>query len=413
MPWKRVDVSEQRMQFVRRAVSGKEGMAALCREFGISRPTGYLWRRRYLATRSLNDVVERSRRPWCSPTRTAAWKEERVVAARQVEGWGARKLHVVLRDEQQLHVPARTIHRILARHELLRPDVHGPAPERFVRGTPNELWQMDSKGKYRLHDGGQCHALCIVDDHSRYAVGVYALPVLSMEHTYPCIVNTFRTYGLPQALLMDHGSLWWATSNGWGLTWLSVRLIEQGIRLLYGRVAHPQTQGKVERLHRTLGEALRHRGVPQKFAAWPAAVAEFQSTYNNRRPHEALAMRRPRELYQASAHGYQEQPRTWEYPAGSEVRRVNANGAISEAGRKWFVCEALAGRQVRVERFDGKLLVSYRHMYLREIDLARGTTQALVRARGGATVEPAPVALRAPSAGSTDPNIEEKANPKV
>ena len=412
MPWKRMVVDDQRMQFVIRATSGSERISALCREFGISRPTGYLWRRRYLETRNLSDLAERSRRPLHSPSRTTAWKEQRVVAARRAEGWGAKKLHVVLRDEEQLVLPVRTIHRILARHELVRREVHTAAPQRFTRSTPNELWQIDTKGKYRLADG-QCHALCMVDDHSRYAVGVYALPVLTMEQAHPCIVNTFRSYGLPEAMLMDHGSLWWATSNGWGLTWLSVRLIEQGIRLLYGRVSHPQTQGKVERLHRTLGEALRHRGVPQQFAAWPAAVAEFQSTYNNRRPHEAIDMQRPRERYQASPRRYQEQPGAWEYPEGSDVRRVNANGAIAEAGRKWFVCEALAGQAVRVERFDGKLLVSYRHMYIREIDLGRGTTQALVVARSPASVAPASVALRATCASATDQKVVKRRTLKV
>ncbi len=400
MPWKKVAVDDQRMQFVIRATSGTERITTLCREFGISRPTGYLWRRRYLEARSLGALAERSRRPLRSPSRTAAWKEQRVVAARRAEGWGAKKLHVVLRDEEQLVLPVRTIHRILARHELVQCEVHTAAPQRFVRNRPNELWQIDSKGKYRLADG-QCHALCMVDDHSRYAVGVYALPTLTMEQAHPCIVTSFRNYGLPEAMLMDHGSLWWAASNGWGLTWLSVRLIEQGIRLLYGRISHPQTQGKVERLHRTLGEALRHRGVPQKFAAWPAAVAEFQNTYNNRRPHEAIGMQRPRERYQASSRCYREQPPDWEYPIGSEMRRVNGNGAIAEAGRNWFVCEALTGRWVRVERFDGKLLVSYRHMYIREIDLQRGTTQALVVERRTATVAPAPAALRATSASAT------------
>ena len=409
MPWKRMAVDDQRMQFVIRAVSGKERIAVLCREFGISRPTGYLWRRRYLETRSVCDLAEHSRRPQRSPARTVPAKEQRVVAAREETGWGAKKLRVVLRDEEQLVLPVRTIHRILARHQLVRRDVHGAAPQRFARSTPNELWQMDTKGKYRLEDG-QCHALCMVDDHSRYAVGVYALPVLTMEQAHPCIVNSFRSHGLPLAMLMDHGALWWATSNGWGLTWLSVRLIEQGIRLVYGRVSHPQTQGKVERLHRTLGEAMRHRGVPRYFSAWPGAVAEFQSTYNNRRPHEAIDMQRPREIYQASPRRYQEQPPAWEYPEGSDVRRVNVNGAIAEAGRKWFVCEALAGQHVRVERFDGKLLVSYRHMYIREINLEGGTTQALVRARSAATAEPAPAALRATSAGSEDHKIEEKAN---
>ena len=107
----------------------------------------------------------------------------------------------------------------------------------------------------------------IVDDHSRYAVGLYALPELSGAKAFPFLVETFRRYGVPQAMLMDRGTLWWSAWNGWGLTRLSVRLIEQGIQLLYGRVRHPQTQGKVERFHRTLGEALRHRGVPKQFGA--------------------------------------------------------------------------------------------------------------------------------------------------
>src|SRR5260370_36666514 len=149
MPWKRVAVDDQRMQFVIRATSATERTAALCREFGISRPTGYVWRRRYLGTRSLSDLAERSRRPLHSPSRTTAWKEQRVVAARRAEGWGAKKLHVALRDEEQLVWPVGTIHRILARHALVQREVHGAAPQRFARSTPNELWQIDTKGKYR------------------------------------------------------------------------------------------------------------------------------------------------------------------------------------------------------------------------------------------------------------------------
>jgi hypothetical protein len=120
-------------------------------------------------------------------------------------------------------------------------------------------------------------------------------------------------------------------------------------------------------------------------------------------------MQRPADRYRRSARSYQEKVRPWEYPSGSDVRRVNANGAIAEAGRKWFVCEALGGQQVRVERFDGKLLVSYRHMYIREIDLQRNTTQALVVARKKSSSESAPVALRAPRADSEEPKMERKA----
>jgi transposase InsO family protein len=214
------------------------------------------------------------------------------------------------------------------------------------------------------------HPLSIVDDHSRYAVGLYALPRLSAEGAWACLVETFRRYGVPQAMLMGRGTLWWSEHNGWGLTRLSVRLIEQGIRLSYGRICHPQTQGKVERFHRTLG------------------------------------MRRPAEVYQPSPRTYQEQPREWEYPAGSEVRRLNRNGLLREGGRQWFECEALGGHRVRIEYVDRKMLVSYRHMYIREIDPEKGRTRPLVVERREASAATGswdpPVALRAPS-GSQDP----------
>jgi transposase InsO family protein len=398
MPWKRMSMDEERMRFVIRAVSGKESMAGLCREFGISRPTGYLWRRRYERGGSFTALREGSRRPHQSPTRTEAGQEERIAALRKETGWGAKKLHVLLREEQGVVVPVRTIHRVLERRGLVAEDVHAPALKRFERSAPNELWQMDSKGKYPAPER-ECHPLSILDDHSRYAVGLYALSALAIEQAWPCLVETFHHYGVPQAMLMDRGSLWWSEQNGWGLTWLSVQLIRQGIGLLYGRVCHPQTQGKVERFHRTLGAELRHRGLPRRWAEWPGLLAQVQLDYNQRRPHEALGQRPPRELYQPSPRRYRERPREWEYPAGSAVKRLNTQGMLEEGGRRWFVCGSLSGQRVRVERIGSKLLVSYRHMYIREIDLDRACTRPLVVTRQGGPVSGPggpPVALRAP-----------------
>jgi transposase InsO family protein len=329
-----------------------------------------------------------------------------VAAVRQETGWGAKKLHVVLRDEQGVVVPVRTINRILERRGLLSGETHGTALKRFERSEPNELWQMDSKGKYPRPER-ECHPLSILDDHSRYLVGLYALPALSISAAWPCLVKTFRTYGVPQGMLMDRGSLWWSEQNGWSLTWLSVQLIEQGIGLHYGRVCHPQTQGKVERFHRTLGAELRHRGLPRQWDQWPGLLAEVQDDYNQRRPHEALGLRRPRELYQPSARAYQETPPPWEYPAGSEVQRLNSQGMLEDGGRRWFVCQSLGGQRVRIERVEGKLLVSYRHMYVREIDPQQECTRPLVVKRSAlnAPVESGdpPVALPAPC-GSPDSN---------
>lgn len=380
MPWARADVGEQRVKFVIRADSGQERMTALCHEFGISRSTGYRWWRRFQRAGSVTGVVERSRRPRHSPAQTAPRCEERVTSLRREWGWGAKKLEVLLREEG-LQLTVRTINRILKRQGMIREkDSCSPALSRFERAAPNHLWQMDGKGEYYASDG-KCYPLSILDDHSRYAIGLYALPAFSANRIYPCLVDTFQRHGVPDAMLMDRGSVWWSTTNGYGLTWLSVGLIEQGIELSYCRVRHPQTQGKVERFHRTLAEAIRHRGKPQRMAEWPDALDEFRRAYNERRPHEALGMKRPIERYQASARVYQPTPREWEYPSGSLVGRLNSSGCLEWKGERWFVCEALAGRQVRIESTERLLLISYRHMYVREIDRERRQTRTLVVTR--------------------------------
>ena len=180
---------------------------------------------------------------------------------------------------------------------------------------------------------------------------------------------------------MDHGAQWWSSANGYGLTWLGVWLIEQGVHLHFGRVRHPQTQGKVERFHRTLAEALEHEGRPQTLAEWGPALERFQRVYNQQRPHEALGMQRPAQRYRPSSRPYQAQPPEWDYPVGSEVKRLNSQGCLDYRGRRWFVCEALARQRVRVEHLEGKLLVSYRHMYVREIEPAAGISRPVVFAR--------------------------------
>lgn len=410
MPWRMSSVTEQRWEFVKRAQPRKEPLARLCREFGISRPTGYLWLRRYEQARTMTALQCRSRRPQHSPLRTAAALEQRVVALRERTHWGARKLRELLREREQVELPTRTIHRILQRHDLVVAPVPGAAPRRFERSEPNQLWQMDSKAKYTLEDG-ECHPLAILDDCSRYLVGLHALSGLAIELAMPCLVATFRQYGVPQAMLMDRGSLWWSPTNGWGLTSLSVGLIEQGIALLFGRARHPQTQGKVERVNRTIGEELRYHGEPRRLAQWAATLEDTRQRYNWERPHEALGMARPWQRYRRSEREYEERPREWEYAAGSDVRRLDANGMLKQGGRHWFVCEALAGKKVKVERFDEKLLVSYRHMYVREIDLAENKTRPLVAC---AAAEPAaPAAPPAPGAAALTAESKTERTEKV
>jgi len=173
LTWNARNVSEARVKFVSRAESGQEEMTALCAEFGISRPTGYLWLQRFRERGQLRDVIERSRRPRHSPRQTASEIEERVIACRKrYPDWGAAKL-VRLLEREQIQVPRITVHRILLRNGLVSErDRHRAAVRRFEREAPNQLWQMDFKGMPEARK--ECLPLVILDDHSRYLLGLFA-----------------------------------------------------------------------------------------------------------------------------------------------------------------------------------------------------------------------------------------------
>ncbi|MBW1723585.1 MAG: IS481 family transposase [Deltaproteobacteria bacterium] len=377
MPWTSTSVSDQRIKFVVRASQDSANMSALCREFGVSRPTGYLWLDRYREHGSLSGVFERSRRPLRSPSRTQQSHEERIEALRLEFGWGAKKIRVLLLREG-LDLKVATINRILKRRGLIHhKDSHRPAVKRFEREHPNQLWQIDFKGDYPS-DGGRCYPLSVIDDHSRYGIGLYALSGQGTKTVSDSLVKAFESCGVPHAMLMDHGIPWWSTSNNNGLTRLSVSLIDLGIKLYYSGIRHPQTQGKVERFHRTLNESIRHRGRPKTSSGWEQTLKSFLYEYNHIRPHEALQMATPSEYYQPSQKVFDPTPKKWEYPRGSVVETLNTRGWLGKSRTRYFVSEALAGKQVRIEKIETKLIVSYRHMYIREIDTETGRTKSLI-----------------------------------
>jgi transposase InsO family protein len=301
-----------------------------------------------------------------------------VVRLRERRGWGARKLRVMLL-ERGIDLPVRTIHRILVRHGLVFPRVRDcSATVRFEREHPNELWQMDFKGEYPLGDGSLCYPLTVLDDHSRFVVGLQGLTDQQGESVYGSLVKVFGEYGVPEEMLMDHGTPWWSNTNGYGLTWVAVKLIRQGIRLHFGRFRHPQTQGKVERFHRTLKAGLRHRGIPSVRSEWEPVLSNFRYEYNNVRPHEALQMTPPASRYQPSQKAYTPNPPEWEYPEGALVKRLNTQGCLTHDRHRYFVSEALAGEQVQIDAVDHLLLVQYRNTYVREINTKTKTTKPLI-----------------------------------
>lgn len=367
MPWLETNVRDQRIQFVMAARRPGANVSAVCLAFRISRKTGYKWLGREAAAGSVAGLADQSRRPHHSPARTPAAVTERIGELRAELGWGGDKLACVLAAEG-IQLTGRTIDRIIQREGWTRRDAApAPALRRFAHAAPNDLWQMDAKGAYPLATGGQCHPLSVLDDHSRYAVSLTALPRLETRGVRTILIRAFETHGVPRAMLMDHGSPWWSTKGSAGLTTLGVFLLKQGIRLVYGAVRHPQTQGKVERFHRTLGERLRWVGVPTTLAGFDRTFAWFRDEYNHVRPHEALGMEPPALHFQRSRRAYHPRPRPWMYPARTEVRRVRGNGQVMWQGTGYFVSIALQGEDVACVPHADRILVRYRQMYVREL----------------------------------------------
>jgi len=366
MPWKRMEVREQRVEFVVRALRGTEPLSHLCSEFGVSRPTGYKWLGRYREG-GVAAIAERSRRPLHSPTQTGAELEARILALREIyPDWGARKLAVLL-DRQGIRLPSSTIHRVLLRLGLVRDaDRHQAAVRRFEREQPNELWQMDFKGPKNWPKA--CTALSVIDDHSRYVIALEATARPEGALVRRHLERAFDECGLPEAMLMDRGIPWWNWQSFAGSTQLSLWLMRQGIRLCFAGIRHPQTQGKVERFHGSLERALNHRGVPaEDHQQWLDA---FRREHNHIRPHEALQMQTPASRWQPSPRPYQPNPPAWEYPEGAWTLKIDSHGTIDIHDQSYPIAKSLIGERVHVVEAEKRYLIYYCNTLIRELDPA-------------------------------------------
>jgi len=377
MSWGTAKVSQQRIRFVVRAASGKEKMRGLCREFQISPQTGYKWLKRYQEAGTLEAVQEHSRKPWHSPKRTAEPTEQRVVEHRQKRpDWGARKLRPLL-EAEGVRIPTITIHRILLRHGLVREEERQrPAPRRFEREAPNQLWQMDYKG-LPPEISKQVMPLSILDDHSRYLVGLQGLPNTGAEPLLEYLAGVLERSGVPEAMLMDHGTPWWNGQSCWGLTRVGLWLMKQNIELLHSGKRHPQTQGKVESSHRAMQRRLRLRGWPEA-DGWADWLRQFREEWNQQRPHEALGFRTPAGCWQPSPRGFHPHPAPFDYGTGAELCRVRQHGQIDFQKRSFTAPQALAGEWVALQHLQqDRFVVRYRATFIRELDLATGRSTPL------------------------------------
>lgn len=351
MPWQECSVESERMAFVVAAQQQDRPITALCRQFGISRPTGYRWLGRAATGEG---VADRSRRPQRSPAQTPAEVETRVLDLRaQHPAWGGRKLHDRLVAEGMADVPApSTLTAILRRHGLLAAT---PPPRAFVRfehREPNAVWQMDFMGHRPLGAGaGRVHPFSLLDDHSRFALALSACANQQREVVQDLLTAAFRAYGLPQAILCDNGAPWGLAgmTGGSGLSRLEAWLVRLGVEPWHGRPAHPQTQGKVERFHGTIAAEVFAPHSPATLLEAQGCFDAFRHTYNHERPHEALGQATPASRSQPSSRPFPETLPPIVYDQGTMVQTVKRHGSISFQGQRHFISRGLVGELVALQ----------------------------------------------------------------
>jgi transposase InsO family protein len=363
-------VKQQREEFVRLARQTDISMTELCRRYGISRKTGYKWLAR-------DDLEDRSRRPHTSPSRTSAVIEERVLALRaQHPTWGGRTIAWVLERDEAVHVAPSTANWVLRRHGLIEPRASAAATawQRFEHERPNLLWQIDFKGHFAM-DAGRCHPLTVLDDHSRFNVVLKALGNEQYDSVKTALQQAFERYGLPERINADNGPPWGSPTPG-ALTALGAWLIRLGVRLSHSRPAHPQTNGKDERFHRTMQAELLSTRRFRDLADAQYHFSQWREVYNCKRPHRALQMQTPASRYAASPRSMPKTLAPIEYGDDDIVRKVFEGGRISFRDKTYRVGRALIGYPVALRPrsvSDGMYDVYFCHQKVATIDLHQPT----------------------------------------
>jgi len=364
MPWQHRDLMNQRMEFALRALE-TENFRALCREYGISPRVGYKWRDRLLEE-GMWRLSEKSRRPKTTPGALSEEEVCRIVALRvRHQYWGARKLQEIYRRAHGEAPSESSFKRVMERAGLVekrrrrKASQGGKIGDDRRAGAPNEVWSIDFKGWW--HDAqGRCEPLTVRDEWSRYLLEVRALENARIDPVRTCFERLFERYGLPQAIRSDNGVPFSSARSLLGLSKLSAWWVALGIDLLRGRPAHPQDNGGHERMHKDIAREVE--GTP--YADRQAALDVWKKEFNEERPHEALGMKMPSEVYSASARKWEGTPDQLDYE-GLMSRRVKGTGHICFESQQIFLSTALHGWNVGLKPLgDGSLEVYFARLLL-------------------------------------------------
>ena len=372
MPWKECNVVEERLRFIARLLDG-EKMAALCREFGISRKTGYKIYNRYKDC-GIDGLTDRSRRPYRQASQLPMQIEKLIVGLKkEYPHWGAPKIREKLkRLYPDIHCPAiSTVHAVLDRHGLVK---RRKRRRHKARGTalahatkPNQLWCADYKGEFMLADRRYCYPLTITDYASRYLITCDALSTTKEVYAFPVFERAFKDFGLPTTIRTDNGVPFSSPNALYGLSRLSVWWLRLGINIERIKPGHPEQNGRHERMHLTLKKEAT-RPAADNFLVQQARFDDFIDYYNQERPHQALDMQMPAENYKKSPRPYQGLG-DLEYPFHDLAALVTNCGRICFKRRKINVSTVFAGQLLGIKQVTNSVwLVSFMHYDLGYFD---------------------------------------------
>ena len=371
MPWECRTVEDQRKEFAQAAMCCGN-FSALCREFGITRRTGRKWVERYISQQPLTD---RSRRPHTTPTRTPEAVEQLVLTLRADNpGWGAKTIHTVLSNAGYANLPCvKTVNNILNRYGCISSEESLKRQPfiRFEKELCNQMWQTDFKGEFRMADNNYCYPLTILDDHSRFSLKI--APRMSTANVViPVFLEAFREYGMPDSVLSDNGAQFAGFKKGY--TQFERWLMDLDILPIHGRIKHPQTQGKIERFHRTMKQELLNHTTISDIVDADNQFSVWREKYNNVRPHEALNMRTPADVYQPSQRLYPEKIERFDYGGEYHVIKVNSWGYVRFDKWQIYLSETMIDQHIEFRpSLDGKSFIAcYRNFKIAEFDTEDG-----------------------------------------
>ena len=370
MPWESKTVEELRKEFVL-AERESTNFSSLCREFGITRKTGYKWKERFENGESLSDL---SRKPNTVANKTDTDTEMLIVSLRtENPGWGAKKLKQVLERKGYTIPSAKTINNILHRYGCISPDEsskHKPYI-RFEKDHCNEMWQTDFKGEFKMADNNYCFPLNIFDDHSRFVIKI--APSLTTANTViPAFRSAFDEFGLPNSILSDNGTQFAGFRQGY--TQFEKWLMNHDVLPIHGRIRHPQTQGKIERFHRTMKDELLKHTVMQNIEDANQKFQLWREKYNTLRPHEALGMRCPADIYVPSKRYYTDTVHPYDYSGQFHIIKVNSWGYVRFDKWQVYLSETMIGEHIefRPNPLGDSFVACYRNFKIAEFSTLNG-----------------------------------------